>query len=230
MGLSSGGESRRNESRIGCNPGPRIVQFATGRQGQSSAESLDPRWRAALNGAVVPRARWRLQRIRGFSEAVVHQNIVVFVVILNLTTGRDQPALITSSESRPRLRRRRSSLSRSGGRMKMLTALGILRFDLRGALHVDVEQQVVAVLLRPRGESGERCRSSCRRLRRARETRRGAIMSSNSGRETKKYSRPSCSLPRGRAGGVGDGEIEAGDGLTNFVDREWIYRSRRAPK
>ena len=66
----------------------------------------------------------RLQLVDGLFQKVVHQNIVVLIVILNLTTGRDQRRQITSSESWPRLRNRHSSVSRSGGKMKMLTASG----------------------------------------------------------------------------------------------------------
>src|SRR4030088_2342216 len=35
----------------------------------------------------------RLQALDGILQLVVYQNIVVFVIILNLTSGRDQPAL-----------------------------------------------------------------------------------------------------------------------------------------
>src|ERR1700757_3252656 len=90
----------------------------------------------------------RLQVFDRFLEIVVNQNIVILVVVLNLTTSRSQPAtdhrfgVLAAFAQAPlqglAVRRQYEDADR----------IGQLLLNLLGALHVNIEQKVVAFLPR----------------------------------------------------------------------------------
>src|SRR4029077_3230375 len=89
----------------------------------------------------------RLQRVDRFFQAVVNQNIVVFVVILNLTRGRDQPALdhlfrIQAAGAQPLLQ-----FPAIRGHDEDAYGVSNSAFDLRCTLDIDVKQEVLSFLV-----------------------------------------------------------------------------------
>src|SRR5579863_247527 len=120
-------------------PVSNICQATTIRQGHCNL--LLVRQRPAPAGQALG-AHNRLQAFDGLPQVIVDQNIVVFVVILNLTAGRDQTALdnlffvFASVAQAPfqRLAVRRQN--------KNTDSLSEPVFDLLRALHVNIEQNV----------------------------------------------------------------------------------------
>jgi len=89
----------------------------------------------------------RLQRVDRFFQAVVNQNIVVFVVILNLTRGRDQPALdhlfrIQAAGAQPLLQ-----FPAIRGHDEDAYGVSNSALDLRCTLDIDVKQEVLSFLV-----------------------------------------------------------------------------------
>src|ERR1700728_213749 len=90
----------------------------------------------------------RLQALDRFLEIVVNQNIVVLVIVSNLTSGRDQTAgdhLFGVFAALAQAPLQRFSVWRQD---KNADRLGQLSFHLLGALHVNVEQKVVFFFFR----------------------------------------------------------------------------------
>src|SRR5581483_10129063 len=90
-----------------------------------------------------------LQKLDGILQAVVHQNIVVFDVILNLTPGRVQPAAddaVRILTTFPQSLLQRLAI---GGQYENADRLVNLLLNLFGSLHIDIQKQVVMPLLGP---------------------------------------------------------------------------------
>src|SRR5215469_4279801 len=87
------------------------------------------------------------QFIGGLFQAVVHQNIVVFVVILNLLAGRVQPAVDDLGAVQTPIVESPLQFLAVRGQYKDADGAGNPGLYLGRPLHVDVEQQVVVVLL-----------------------------------------------------------------------------------
>src|SRR5580704_3667284 len=88
-----------------------------------------------------------LQSVAGLLKLVVDQNVVILVVILDLAAGLFQAALDHSMRIFAALAQAPFQSLAVGWQYENADGFGKFLFDLRGSLHVDVEQEIVALLL-----------------------------------------------------------------------------------
>src|SRR5260370_3151606 len=167
-----------------------------------------------------------IQRFHGIRQAVVNQNIVVFLVILKLTLGRSEAAL--DNRFRVLTAAAQSLLQFTATRRQNENADRIRHrsLNLSRALHVDIEQQVLAVSFR----FNEKVARSA------------VVVAENVGMfEQFIFANPFLKLLTGHeiifaavlfgaarlASGVRNGKFQVGNLLPDFIDQRGLARSGR---